>query len=193
MANFDWASVVYLVLLLCAVGSWVFVQQRQSLGRVLQQDIAWVLIFAGVVAVFGQWEDLRSTLRPTASVTVDGGKITVPKANDGHFYMTLAVNGQPVDCMVDTGAGAVFLTGKDAQAAGVKTPTRIFSCRAMTANGEVRTAPIWLDTIGVGAVTQTGVRAWVNEGDMDQSLLGMSYLQGFNRIEMTPDTLILTR
>jgi aspartyl protease family protein len=37
------------------------------------------------------------------------------------------------------------------------------------------------------------VRASVNEGEMSQSLLGMSYLQLFDQITITGSKLILTR
>lgn len=193
MEGYEIGNLIYLVLLLCAVGGWVFVQQRQSLGRVLQQAIAWVLIFAGVVALFGLWEDLRGTLSPQATIVSEGTEISVPKSRDGHFYLTLEVNGEAVDFLVDTGATSVVLTQSDAAKAGIEPETLIYSGQANTANGIVRTAPVWLDTIGVGSIIEQGVRAWVNEGELDQSLLGMTYLQRFESVQITQDRLILSR
>jgi aspartyl protease family protein len=37
------------------------------------------------------------------------------------------------------------------------------------------------------------VPAWVNEGDLGESLLGMSYLSTLGRIEIKGDALILER
>jgi len=50
-----------------------------------------------------------------------------------------------------------------------------------------------LDSIAVGPVRHEEVRAVVNQGQMDGSLLGMSYLQRFSSIEITGGTLVLTR
>ena len=72
-------------------------------------------------------------------------------------------------------------------------PTTPCPGRAMTAHGEVRTAPVRLDSVELGPVLDRNVRAWVNEGEMDKSLLGMSYLQRWNRIEITGNALVLSR
>jgi aspartyl protease family protein len=191
MSGNNTAQIIYLVLLLCAVGTWVFVYHRQSLGKTLQQAISWALIFVGVIAAYGLWEDVRGTVTPSASVMSD--VIEVPRANDGHYYLPLRVNGTSVTFMVDTGASQIVLTQKDAQRAGLDMDDLAFTDRAMTANGEVRTAPVWLEEIGLGEITDTGVKAWVNEGAMEQSLLGMSYLRRYSKIEITGHSLVLQR
>ena len=65
--------------------------------------------------------------------------------------------------------------------------------RATTANGEVSMAPVRLDKIAVGAFQDRNVRAVVNGGDLETSLLGMSYLNLFSSIEITQDRMTLTR
>lgn len=185
------ANMIYLVLLLCAVGVWVFVHNRQSIGKTLQQAISWALIFVGVIAAYGLWDDVRSTVTPTASVMSD--VIELPRASDGHFYLPLKVNGASVTFMIDTGASQIVLTRKDAKRAGIALDDLAFTGRAMTANGEVRTAPVWLKHIGLGDISDSDVKAWVNSGEMDQSLLGMSYLRRYAKIEITQSTLILKR
>jgi aspartyl protease family protein len=57
----------------------------------------------------------------------------------------------------------------------------------------VRTAPVRHDSIELGPVRNEDVRAVVNGGQMDGSLLGMSYLQRFSSIEITGGKLVLTR
>ena len=57
----------------------------------------------------------------------------------------------------------------------------------------VRGAHVTLDVLQVGPLTARGVRALVNEGDLDQSLLGMSYLSSLGRVEIRGDALILER
>jgi aspartyl protease family protein len=48
-----------------------------------------------------------------------------------------------------------------------------------------------LDSVNVGTRQDRGVRALVNEGQLEVSLLGMRYLDRFARIEMTRDRLRL--
>ncbi|OZA17728.1 MAG: aspartyl protease, partial [Rhodobacterales bacterium 17-64-5] len=60
----------------------------------------------------------------------------------------------------------------------------------MTANGLVRTAQVTLPVVELGPFRNEGFRAYVNEGEMDGSLLGMDYLGQF-RMEFAGDMLIL--
>jgi aspartyl protease family protein len=193
MSSFDLGNLIYLVLLLAMVLTWFVAQNRQSLGKIAQQALAWGLIFIGVIAAIGIWDDIRNTLRPTQSVITGTGQIEVPRARDGHYYLTLQVNGEPVNFLVDTGASEMVLTPEDARRAGVTIEDLIYTGRAMTANGEVRTARITLDTVRLGEVRDQNVTAWVNEGEMDMSLLGMSYLRRWSRIEIDDRALVLTR
>jgi aspartyl protease family protein len=107
--------------------------------------------------------------------------------------MTLDINDVPVKFVVDTGASDMVLTLKDAERVGLNRADLQFFGRAMTANGEVRIAPVRLDKVSVGGLSDMRVSASVNEGEMTQSLLGMSYLQRWDRIEIVGDELILTR
>ena len=191
--NSDYASLTYLVLLLSAVVFWFFVQNRTSLGKLTQQALAWALIFAGAIAAVALWGDIKGAVMPRQSVFGTEGRIVLPRARDGHYYLTAEVNGTPVHFTVDTGASAVVLSRKDASAAGIDVENLAYIGRAHTANGEVRTAPVRLESFSVGPITDTGLRAFVNEGAMEGSLLGMSYLQRYSKIEITDGALTLTR
>jgi aspartyl protease family protein len=57
----------------------------------------------------------------------------------------------------------------------------------------VRLAPVRLNTISLGGYSEKNVKATVNEGEMRASLLGMSYLNKFNAIEIKQNQMILTR
>ena len=187
------ARILYLSLLGAAIAFWFFTQNRQSLGRTMQMIAAWVFIFMGVIAVVGLWEDIRGTVAPGQRMTVTDSRVEVPRAPDGHYYLQMMVNGAPVDFMVDTGASQMVLTMQDAERAGIDPDSLNFFGRAMTANGEVRTAPAQLDSVRLGEFTDSDITAWVNEGDMEQSLLGMEYLQRWSSIQITGGALVLER
>ncbi|WP_371224050.1 retropepsin-like aspartic protease family protein [Roseovarius sp. 2305UL8-3] len=193
MSEYDTGRLIYLALLGGAVVLWFFAQNRNSLGKLTQHALVWGLIFIGVIAAVGLWGDIRHTVTPgIANVTADN-QIELARAMDGHYYLTADVNGAPVDFVVDTGATGIVLTHDDAEAAGIDTSTLAYVGRAFTANGEVRTAPVTLDSINVGPLRDTRVRATVNEGEMDRSLLGMDYLQRFSSVEIRGGKMVLTR
>jgi aspartyl protease family protein len=95
--------------------------------------------------------------------------------------------------VVDTGATDIVLTKEDAARAGLDPDSLRYLGRAGTANGEVRTAYVRLNDVRLGDITDRDVAAVVNGGQMDQSLLGMGYLQRWGRIEIAGGELILTR
>lgn len=181
----------YMALLLAGVGGWFIVQNRRRLGQMAQHATAWVLIFVGVIAAIGLWDDVRSTVTPSQSV-LQGGAISVPRAPDGHYYLTAQVNGKALRFMVDTGASDIVLTQADAAKVGIDPKGLVYSSRALSANGEVGIAPVVLDSVALGPVQTEKVRAVVNGGEMRQSLLGMRYLQMFSKIEIGDGALLLT-
>ena len=193
MGELEIGRFVYLLLLLVAVGSWVFVQNRQSIGKTVQMFAVWAFIFLGVIASYGLWDDIRQTVRPQQSVAVDDGRVEVPRARDGHYYLILEVDGTPVEFLVDTGATQIVLNESDAKRAGIDTANLAYLGRAMTANGEVRTASVRVDEISLGGIADRNLRVWVNEGELDKSLLGMGYLQRWSSIEIRSGSLVLTR
>ena len=76
---------------------------------------------------------------------------------------------------------------------GIDIDRLIYSGRATTANGEVRTASVRLDEVALAGAVDRDLRAVVNGGEMRESLLGMSYLSRFERIEIAEGRLVLER
>lgn len=182
--------VIYLGLLAAVLGFWFVAENRETLGKTARMALAWGLIFLGVIAAYGLWDDISRDVLPRQAV-LDSGAIEVPRSGDGHFNMTLNVNGVPVDFLVDTGATAIVLTMEDAARAGLDPANLAFLGSAQTANGVVRTAAARVDEIALGPVRFDNVRVSVNGGDMPGSLLGMDYLNRFDRLEIAGNTLRL--
>ena len=123
----------------------------------------------------------------------DTGQIAVPRARDGHYYLTLTINDTPVTFLVDTGASEMVLNARDARRVGIDPQDLAYLDRATTANGEVQTARVKLDSVVLGPIHDQDVTAWVNKGALEQSLLGMGYLQRYSGFEIRNNELILTR
>lgn len=187
----DLGRLAHLGLLLAAVSGWVLVEYRRRLGEALRVTLAWVMIFIGVIAGYGLWQDIRSDILPRQSVAASG-EIRLPRAEDGHYYLTLTLQGQDIRFMVDTGATNVVLTQADARRLGIDPETLLYLGEAQTANGTVRIARVTVTDVTLGPHVDPSVDAFVNEGDLDISLLGMSYL-GRYRIEIANDEMILRR
>ena len=192
MESYDIGRFAYLALLLIAVGGWAIAEARGNWGKAFRQLLVWGFIGLGLVAAYGLWGDIRDDIAPRQAL-VDDGVIEVPLGLDGHYHLTLQLNGQPVDFVIDTGASDVVLTRQDAEAIGLNWSTLAFTGQAQTANGAVSIARANVEEIRLGDIVDRGFRVSINGADMDKSLLGMSYLRRFERIEIADNTLVLTR
>lgn len=193
MDALDAGHLIYLVILGVALLGWVIAENRRALGRTIRSALAWAFIFVGVIAAYGLWSDIEDDLLPRQAVFQDGARIEVPQSFDGHYYLTAEVNGVPIPFIVDTGASDIVLTRDDAARIGADPSRLAFTGVAGTANGTVRIARLRVDEVSLGGIADRNVTVSVNGGDMDTSLLGMSYLQRFDRIEIANGRLVLER
>lgn len=185
--------VVYLVILLLCLGGSFWASMRADLGKSLQQGVIWALIFVGMLGGVGLYNDISSKHLPRQSVAEGTGEIIAPRYRDGHYHLTLQINGADVDFLVDTGASAMVLSEDDARKVGFDPASLRYSEQAATANGIVQTAPVILDRVQLGDIVDRGFPASVNGGAMDGSLLGMAYLERFSSIEIKDNALVLRR
>lgn len=122
--------------------------------------------------------DAVAVVRPTIA-----NRLVYQADPRGHVLLTAAANGAPVRFMVDTGASLVFLTPKDARAAGIKSGDLKFNHTVQTGNGPARAAPVLLREIRIGELAIEKVQAAVIESQ-GQSVLGMSFLSRLKGFEM---------
>jgi aspartyl protease family protein len=95
--------------------------------------------------------------------------------------------------MVDTGASFVTLTPADAKKVGIDPDRLSYSVPIRTANGLIQAAPVKLKTLSVGSITRHDVSALVSPGDaLDQSLLGMTFLNTLDGYAISGDRMVLT-
>lgn len=107
------------------------------------------------------------------------GRATVilEQGQGGHYFVTGAINGQPVDFLVDTGATDIAISNAVAERLGLDFGPKI---TVMTAAGP---APAWLtrlDSVSIGGLRHDNVRASITPGLGEQALLGMSFLKHFS-------------
>lgn len=201
MSSDDIARLIYLGLLGSVIVGGFFLADRLPMRKTIAQALAWVALFLAVMIGYnyvnggvGSTITLHQT-RPfdEKPMVQNGNEIIVPQASDGHYYVTLQINGTPVNFVVDTGASSVVLTAHDARRVGLDPKQLVYLGRASTANGETRTARVKFDDVRLGGFDEGRLRAYVNEGSLDISLLGMEYLDRFSQIQIRDGELILTR
>jgi aspartyl protease family protein len=179
------------------------VQSRRHIGQSLRQFGIWVLIILVLVSGYLYRNDLQSFgnrlvagLGPgRAAVFTDNEgiqEVVLHKVLNGHFETPVTVNGATVQMLVDTGASRVALSYGDAETLGLNPASLAFTQRVSTANGEARAAPVTLAEVAIGPIVRNNIQAMVTEeGKLDQSLLGMSFLSTLDLLQMQTDELRL--
>lgn len=141
-----------------------------------------------------QNEAATETAMPALSAplqTTEGATVSIRKSPDGHFWANGQVNRGYVKFLVDTGASAVALTPEDAQKAGIDMRSLKFDSPVMTANGQAMAARVTIKSLAIGSVRVRNVNALVVPEGLSVSLLGMSYLGKLQKVEATPQVMIL--
>ncbi len=121
----------------------------------------------------------------------NAGEVVLPRADDGHFYADVTVDGGSANMMVDTGASIVALTADDADAVGVQWSQDAIQPVARGASGTVYGVPVRLERVQVGQLEAQGVDAVVVPEGLDVSLLGQSFLSKIQRVEIEQDRMVL--
>jgi aspartyl protease family protein len=195
----QWIGAIPPIVIL-ALGVMRLAVSTKPLGAMAKQLA--VILAVGVVLVAGYsyrndfrglTNRLAGNLIPSRGVEVAPGVLRFTADDGGQFAIDANVDDVPVHFMMDTGASGVILSKADALRLGLNPQSLSYTAQFSTANGLVRAAPVKLGTLQIGSLRTEGVSAWVNEGDLDQSLLGMTYLSTLGRIEIKGDTLILER
>ena len=170
----------------------------RSLFLVMLTAVAIAVVIAFVVAPKVQQE---AAIPDPAPVTVAVASPPPPSAGsraafidreaDGHYWTRADVGGTQVKFMVDTGASIVALTYFDAQRLGLKPEELDFDSEIRTAGGVTYGAPVTLKSIRVGKVEVEDVNAVILRTELEQSLLGMTFLGELHSYEVRQGQMII--
>ena len=130
-------------------------------------------------------------LDPSSGRASSGDQIVMTAGSGGHFSSAGSINGQPVAFLVDTGATNVALSQTEADRLGVRWRDGLRGM-AQTANGPVAVHRARLASVRIGDVQVFDVEATVVPMQMEQILLGNSFLTRF-QMRRDNDTLTLIR
>lgn len=172
---------------------WRLWPRRDQLGPLGAELLRWLFVLTVALGIYSFGARLTEPFQSKQIVDVGAGVIELPREADGHYYMDTMINGAPVRFVIDTGASGIVLSQADAAKAGLDPENLAYIHTANTANGTVRIAPVRLERFEVDGIRDADVRAFVNEGELFGSLLGMSYLRRYEKIIITRDMLRLER
>lgn len=193
MSGNDAPYAVYGVLAIILVAS-SLVARRISMGQAAKMALAWVAIFAAAFALFtfrSEFKAFGNRLYASAfgePVALEGGKMRIEMAEDGHFWVRGKVNGEPVRFLVDSGASITTLSGESARAAGV-TPgarRRVMS----TANGQIVVAEAEAASLAIGTIERRDFTVAVSDRDTT-NILGMNFLSSLSGWRVEQAELVL--
>lgn len=190
MSENDLARLVFYVLLLVVIGGAMLFELSGRGGRALRALLLWGVIIVGLTLAADWWQQANA---PRQQVLENGTRIEIPVGRGGHFHLDAVLNGVDVDFIVDTGATSIALSRDDATRIGLDPDNLRYGGIAVTANGRVGTARVTIAEFAIGDSVDRDVAAVVIDSDLQDSLLGMSYLRRFARVSFEGDLLILER
>ncbi len=198
LAHLDNASLETKIMALALVGMIALVLFRQRFSHALESALIWVAVFVLLVLGYTYRLELNDVADRVLAELIPGRAATrgrtveIARGRGGGFAVSTQVNGAHVAMVLDTGASAVVLTQEAARAAGLPLEVLHYSVNIETANGRARAAPVTLDRVSVGGITERSVPALIApSGQLRTNLLGMSFLDRLESWEVRGDKLLM--
>jgi aspartyl protease family protein len=184
--------------LIFAYLSLVLLAQRFHFLETIKYLTVWLGIGLIILGIYSYRYQLANTMNIIGEEIIFfksperyAGSLTFPLNNKGHFMLEAIVEGVPIKFMLDTDATRVILTQADAKRLGLLVNGLSYTQPTGTAQGVVWSAPIRLQKIKIGSVSVSNVAASVSNSELEQSLLGMSFLEKIEGYEVQKGVLIL--
>ena len=170
-----------------------------DVARIVSAAAIWAALLIALTGVYAyrfEASDIAGRIAgqffPSEPQVGRGGEVIVNRRLSGEFAIAGRVNGARATFLFDTGASTVVLTAADARRAGVDAGHLTFDVPVATANGAAMAAEVRLDRIAIGPIVMRNVPALIaRRGALDESLLGMSFLERLKSYTVERDRLIL--
>jgi aspartyl protease family protein len=198
LVRWDQSGVETKILALALVAMIALILYRQQFSHVLRSAVIWAFIALALILGYTYRFDLRDVSERVLAeflpgrAASKGRTVEIARGAGGGFSVLTQVNGARIAMVLDTGASAVVLTQEAAKAAGLPLEVLNYSVTVDTANGRARAAPVTLERVSIGNITERSVPALVAQpGQLRASLLGMSFLDRLESWQVRGDRLLL--
>lgn len=186
-------GVVCLLLLISSLGA-----RRLPLGQVAKMLLAWIAIFAALFAIFSFrfefiqiWERMKADISGVSGQSVTGETIQVRRQDDGHYWLLVDVNDNPVRFMIDSGATTTAINATTAKETGVDVDANSYPLILSTANGRVTAQRGRIQSLKIGNHALPQHQVVISESFGDVNVLGMNFLDSMKRWKVEGNVMTL--
>ena len=153
-------------------------QEKMGRGMIVG---AWLLLLGFMTFFFNDYLSSQNNPNQALHSGIDPGVVTLQRNRAGHYIATALINKREVRVLLDTGATYVSVPGHIAEKLQLKRGRRY---PVITANGSINVFDTVLESVQIGGVVQTGVRANINPAmHQDEILIGMNFLKQVELIQ----------
>ena len=197
LSQVDLTSLAVQIVFVVVIGWSVLTFFRGRFATALQSAMIWVVIALLLAIGYTYRFELQDVSDRVLAELVPGhvatrGRMVEIVRTGGSFSIGAQVNGARVPMALDTGASSVVLTQEAAKAAGLPLEMLAYTVNVDTANGRARAAPVTLERLAVGGIIERSVPALIAQpGQLNTSLLGMSFLNRLESWEVRGDQLLM--
>ncbi len=150
---------------------------RRGIPAALMLIGVWTAVLVGLTYLGDTWLTRQQNPNLSVETRVVGDnqqEVSLAPNRNGHYVLTVEINGHEVVAMIDTGATDVSIPLSVAERIGLERGPTV---RYQTAGGLVDNHITWLDRVSVGGIEVRDVRGSINPRlSGDKVLLGMSFL-----------------
>lgn len=183
---------IWLLLIISA-----FAVRRVPLKASLKMALAWVGIFVvALVIVSGRHQYAAMWSSATAFLgdeeqSVTGSALSVPMADNGHFYVTATINGVATRMLVDSGASSTMISAETARAANVNIEESPFPVLLDTAGGPITARVSTIHKLEIGPIQVDDLTTYISPTMGDTNVVGMNFLSKLKSWRVEGRTLVL--
>lgn len=191
----DIGYAIYYIVFLLLLCSAILNFNKSKKKQLLKYLAIWLGIFLLLISAYS-FKDVMLNNQIVANLKSNHGvvynnKIKYFMADDGHFYLNAKLNNKTIEFLVDTGATDIMITKNDARLLGINVDELSFNRVYMTANGPIKCATYLIEEIKIKDFIVKDIYVTINPNNSGKSLLGMRFLQLFEKYEVRNNILTL--
>lgn len=183
-----------------------------GINQALKEAVTWGTVICICSAGFAYQKEISAGMSQVLQIAEDQYKLNFETATStenqtgferrfeirsnrlGQFEVQGTINGHHATFLADTGATLIALTHETAENMGLNPSSLNFNVRTKTANGVGKAAYVMLDRVEIGNISVKNVQATVLEPEkLHVNLLGMSFMNKLNRVEMRDGKLVFVQ
>lgn len=195
--EFEKPQLVYSLLVLLILFS-SFAVRKTSWKQNLRFAFYWLIIFLFIIIGYSYKAEMKNVyyrivgnLLPSSGQIQKNGSVKFFKSANDHFFILANADNKLVKFMLDTGATITSLSKTDALRLGFDLEQLDFNIPVNTANGLNYVARGYIEELKIGSITIYNLECNIHKNGLDNSLLGMNFLNKLSSYHVTNNQLTL--